>query len=146
MSKCLINMCLRLVLRTFIKCGDIRFADWTIHIRKSAVVHLHTPVYSLQVRGNLKVRLKEIYRLFVSIIQSECYISSSLYSYMSGGTSGSSTNPSEKWSSAGGGASLDASTGPSLALWRGTMFARSTAVRLLGSTSSLSGTLFFLSR
>lgn len=66
--------------------------------------------------------------------------------YMSGGTSGLSTNPSEKLLRpvAAGGVVLDVSSGPSLVLWRGTMLARLRVVFLLGSTSSRSGTLFFL--
>lgn len=54
MSRCLINMCLRLVVKTFIKCWDIRFADWTIHIRKSAVVHLHTSAGQRKSKGPFK--------------------------------------------------------------------------------------------
>lgn len=60
--------------------------------------------------------------------------------YMSGGTSGSSTNPSGVLEVlVVGGATLDISSGPSVVFWRGTMALRSTTVRLLGSTSSLSG-------
>lgn len=58
---------------------------------------------------------------------------------MSGGTSGSSTNPSEEPVLVGG-AAPGVSRGPSLVRCRGTMLARSMAVRWRGSASSLSGT------
>lgn len=75
--------------------------------------------------------------------KSPCYV---LKSYISGGTSGSSTNPSEQllWAVLAGGFILDASSGPALVFWRGTMLARSMAECLLGSTSSLSGIFVFL--